>query len=151
MFQFRAACLLGFSLLGCASTSGRAWIDSRIEERTAPSTLELAQTEPVSEARPRLNHTVTLGESYASSPAVAATPAGAPGAPPVQVNVQTHVPVTVNHYGGYGYGYGYGYGAARTSTPTSSAVRSSGSSTSTSQPVGTNWPAIPDYGPKAMR
>lgn len=135
-------------LSGCASTSGRAWIDSPIEERAAPATLEVAQAEPVPDARPRLNRTVTLGETYASAPTA---PAGAPGASGVQVNVTTQVPVTIHNGGGYGYyGYGYGYPVSRSVAPSSAAVRGT-SSGGAPQTVGGNWPAIPDYGPKAMR
>jgi len=146
-----ARALLGSLLLvsGCASTSGRAWIDAPIEERTAPASLEVAHADPVPEARPRLNHTVTLGESYVSVPSSAA---GSPGAPGVQVNVTTQVPVTIHNGGGYGYyGYGYGYPVGRSVAPSSGAVRSISTSQGAPQTVGGNWPAIPDYGPKAMR
>lgn len=138
-------------LSGCATTSGRAWIDSPIEERTAPASVELAQLEPRPDARPRLSHTVTLGETYAAVPASAS--GGTPGAPGVQVNVTTQVPVTIHNGGGYGYygGYGYGYPVSRSVTPSGGVVRSTAASGGAPQTVGGNWPAIPDYGPKAMR
>lgn len=146
MSTARALLALLLVVSGCASTGGRAWIDSPIEERTAPASVEVAQAEPAPDARPRLNRTVTLGETYASVPTA---PAGAPAATGVQVNVTTQVPVTIHNGGGYGYyGYGYGYPVSRSVAPSSAPVRSSGGAPQT---VGGNWPAIPDYGPKAMR
>lgn len=95
-------------------------------------------------ARPRLSHTVTLGETYATAPEPLSGVA-ASGAP-IQVHVQTQVPVVVNNWGGYGYGYGYTSGVGRVSAPVRAARASSAS-----QQVGTDFPAVPDYGPPAMR
>jgi hypothetical protein len=104
-----------------------------------------AATEP--RARPRLSHTVTLGETYVGE----ATPAVSSRGTPVQVNVQTQVPIVINNYGGYGYGYGYGgygYGYGRVAAPRSAATR-----TTSAAPirVGGDFPAPPDYGPRALK
>jgi hypothetical protein len=152
MARLGEALLVSASLFGCASTSGRDWLNSPIDERPPPAALEVAAVQGESEARPRLSHTITLGQTYAD-PATPAPGPAAPGVPAVQVNV----PVTIHNYVGYGsagYGYAaygsYGYGTARASA---GAVQSAGRSSGTggSQPVGGNWPAVPDYGPKAMR
>jgi hypothetical protein len=99
-----------------------------------------------------LSHSVTLGESYADSRGTYAAPVGDPA--PVQVNVHTQVPVIVNNYGGYGaYGYGYGgYGYAGGYGVSVRAAGSSGRTTHTTDAkVGADFPAVPDYGPRAMK
>lgn len=65
----------------------------------------------------------------------------------MQVNVHTHVPVTVNNLGGYGYGYSYGY------YPAFSGSRSVVTRPAPSMPtkVGGDFPAPPDYGPRALK
>lgn len=146
MTQLRAMALVLALSSGCATTSGRDWLRSPIEERGEPRASEVVAVEAAPEARPRLSHTVTLGESYA-----AATPKsghGAPSVAAVQVNVQTQVPMFVSsHHGGYGYGYGYGnFGVGSVVTP---ARASRGSAAS--QKVGADFPPVPDYGPPAMR
>lgn len=150
MSRLPAIALWAVLLSGCATTSGREWLNSPIEERGHPSGAQVVAMEEPIEARPRLRKTVTLGETYAVAPqrSAGAAPSGAPS---VQVNVQT--PVTVNNYGGgYGYGgYGYGYnyrtGYGYGTRTTVGATRSS----APSQKVGADWPAIPSYGPPAMR
>jgi len=93
------------------------------------------------EARPRLSHTVTLGETYASA---LAPPVGV--APTTQVNVTTHVPVTINNWG-YGYGYGYGGVTASRASVVTVPVRAATSD----QKVGADFPKVPDYGPRALK
>jgi hypothetical protein len=145
----RVLLLLGLSLPGCATTSGREWLDAPIEPRAALSAshADFTPPEPPPESRPRLRQTVTLGESYEvkSSPsrAVASGPA-------VQVNVHNHIPVVVNNPIGYGYGYGYGYGAygygaGGGRAPTRATTRS------VDTKVGADFPPVPDYGPRALR
>jgi hypothetical protein len=84
---------------------------------------------------------VTLGESYAVNEPVSAGPAGTP---PVQVNVTTHVPVVVNNYAGYG----YGYYSSTFSGPATTPIRAT---RSTETKVGADFPAPPDYGPRALK
>lgn len=142
----RAACLLTLALSGCATTSNSEWLSSPLDPALHSVETARVASEPAPEARPRLSHTVTLGESYVDAPSASA---GLPGAapPPVQVNVHTQVPVIVNNYAGYGYGYGsYGYVSSPRSS-VSSARASSGPPTQ----VGGNFPAVPDYGPRAMK
>lgn len=141
------ALVLCLALTSCASTSGRDWLSAPVEPQTTPAMDDVALDLPAPEARPRLNHTVTLGESYVSAPAPSA-PAGA--APTTQVNVTTHVPVTINNWGGgYGYGYGYGYGAVTASR--SAIVTTPVRAASSDQKVGADFPKVPDYGPRALK
>lgn len=114
-------------------------MDERAELRA-----EVLETPPSpSESRPRLSHTVTLGETYVTE----ATRAAPHGGPAVQVNVHTQVPVVINNYSGYGYGgYGYGYGSVAPSRATP-ARATSGAPTK----VGGDFPAPPDYGPRALK
>jgi hypothetical protein len=145
MTKLGAPLLIGLACAGCATTSGNAWLSSPLEQQAELSHEVSIAAEPSAEARPRLSHTVTLGETYVSPP----SPAAPSGVPAVQVNVQTQVPIVVNNYGGYGYGYaygGYGYGANAT-TRSTSARTSSGAPTK----VGGDFPAPPDYGPRALR
>ena len=80
--------LLSLALSSCAATSGREWLASPIDERSEPSVASVVETHAVEAPRPRLSHTVTLGESYATSNrTVGVTAAG--GASPLQVNVHT--------------------------------------------------------------
>ncbi|MES1176347.1 MAG: hypothetical protein ABUL62_18635 [Myxococcales bacterium] len=135
-------------LVGCASTTGRGWVG---EARYEPSTVVIGSThsnlaaipataelEPVADARPRLNHTVTLGEIEVA-PATRGADA-APGGSSVTINNYNVMNVATPAYG-YGYAsFGYGRalpsfspGAARTSAPTIT--------------PGQSWPAIADHGP----
>jgi hypothetical protein len=156
MSQLRVACLLSViggsaALSGCATTSGSDWLNSPIDAQAQPmSEASTLSSEPAPEARPRLNHSITLGESYADSRGTYAGPVG--DSVPVQVNVHTQVPVIVNNYGGYG---GYGYGAYGYTSGYGVSVRASGSSGrathTTDTKVGADFPAVPDYGPRAMK
>jgi len=135
---------LGVALSGCASTSGHEWLDSPVEQRAEAWAVSAPPPQAADESRPRLSHTVTLGESYAAEPVY-----GDPAAPaPVQVNVST--PVIINNYGGYGVGYGYGFGSpygyagGRVASPVRAAR-------SAAPKVGADFPAPPDYGPRALR
>jgi hypothetical protein len=143
MSQLRALLALSLALPSCASTSGHEWLNSPIEQRSETWSASSAQTDSVGEARPRLSHTVTLGESYAAE----LGPGVAPpiGGPAVQVNVST--PVIVNNYAGYGYGYGY-YPNATSAGLVSTPVRTTRSA---EQKVGADFPAPPDYGPRALK
>lgn len=142
--------MLSLSLAGCASTSGNEWLSSPVEAQ--PRVFETTEVagEATPAPRPRLSHTVTLGESYADS---TRSVAAAPGAAPLQVNV--HTPVTVNNYAGYGYGgYGYNYGSygaygyGITARSSSASVHVSGG---TPTQVGGDFPAPPDFGPRAYK
>jgi hypothetical protein len=145
MTALRALMALSLALSSCASTSGHDWLNSPIEQRAEPPVVRAEQIETVAESRPRLSHTVTLGESYATEATPDAAYALAGGAA-VQVNVHTQVPVIINNMGGYGFGYGYpyAYGAGSFAAP----VRT----TRTAPPkVGADFPVPPDYGPPALK
>ena len=143
MTELRALLVVSLACAGCATTSGREWLSSPLDEH-AELQAEVLQAPPAeSEPRPRLSHIVTLGETYVAE----ATPAAVSGGPPVQVNVHTQVPIVINNYGGYGYGYGgYGYGAAAPSRATPARTTSAAPTK-----VGGDFPAPPDYGPRALR
>ncbi len=135
--------LLGLAQAGCAATSGQEWLNAPVEQPTALLPPGVETTEAATEAPQRLSHTVTLGESYAAYPVPAAR---ATGSPAVQVNV----PVVINNYAGYGSAYGYvpyGYG----SYGARSVVAPVRATSSASQKVGADFPAVPDYGPRAMK
>ncbi|MEO7032568.1 MAG: hypothetical protein ABI335_02015 [Polyangiaceae bacterium] len=132
----------GLDWVGDSEVPARASESVERSRRVAPGQADAvvparAEQEPQADARPRLSHTVTLGEIDVQSPSapVASGPAG--------------VSVTINNYtnvaapgGGYGYaGYGYGRGA-------SAFIGSGGAArSSTSGPqAGQNWPGIADHG-----
>ena len=143
MTGLRALLVLGLAQAGCAATSGQEWLNAPVEPRAALLPPSVETTEATAEAPQRLNHTVTLGESYAAYPAHAAS---APGAPAVQVNV----PVVINNYAGYGYAYGHiPYGSS--SYGARSIVAPIRATSGASQKVGADFPAVPDYGPRAMK
>lgn len=146
MTALRGLLVLGLAQAGCAATSGQEWLNAPVEQPRALLSPSVETAEPVSEAPPRLNHTVTLGESYS----VAATPAaaGLVGGPAVQVNV----PVVINNYTGYGAAYGYGgYVAYGRGSYGARGIVASVRATGTAQKVGADFPAVPDYGPRAMK
>jgi hypothetical protein len=95
-----------------------------------------------------LSHTVTLGESYA----VGAEP-GAPVGAGSGTTVQVNVPVTINNMGGYGYGYGsYGYGYGYPYAGGGRVGAAPARTTRSAAPqVGADFPAPPDYGPRALK
>jgi len=146
MAELRALMALGVALSGCASTSGHEWLDSPVEQRAEAWAVSAPPPQAPDESRPRLSHSVTLGESYVAEPVY-----GSPAGPaPVQVNVST--PVTINNYGGYGVGYGYGYGYGSSYAYGSGRVGAPARATSSAAPkVGADFPAPPDYGPRALR
>lgn len=137
-------------LVGCTATSGQEWLSSPLDAQAQPSLASVETLDaPDSNSRPRLAHTVTLGESYES----VATSPGTPPPPAVQVNVSTQVPVIVNNWGGgYGYGasgygsYGYGSYAARSVSGSARSI-----TRATSPQVGADFPPPPDYGPRALK
>jgi len=108
--------------------------------QSAPAVIP-ATAEQDSQPRPRLSHTVTLGEIDA--PAASAVPERLPG-PTLIVNNynQVNVMTPALGYGGYGYARipaGFSPGHV-TPYPTHSAASSG--------PLpGQNWPAIADHGP----
>lgn len=130
--RFGLALLLAVSASACATTSGQAWLDTPIEQTREASTDVYIAAEPSTEARPRLRHTITLGESYAATETRAAT-AASPGSQ-VNVNVATYVPVTVNTYAG-------GFVDSPRAAP------STPSSSSSTPATGGDFPAPPSYGP----
>ena len=148
MTGLRALLTLSVACAGCATTGGHDWLN----EPLAPLQQRAQLAPPAAEApeagfdsRPRLNHTVTLGESYL----IESNRVAQGAAPFIQVNVQTHVPVVVNSgYGYSGYGYNpyaaYGYGRV-------TAVRASARTASAPAKVGLDFPPPADYGPRAMR
>src|SRR4051812_34086661 len=140
-----SACIL---LAGCAGLTGRDWVNDAHDQqaRVVSSARALpipaiAEPDPSVAARPRLNHTVTLGEID-----VAPTAQGADAAPSIGSGGPS---VTINNYnvmnvGPPAYGYvGLGYGHA-------SPAFSIGGTPRTTVPTltpGQSWPAIADHGP----
>ncbi|HEX2876912.1 MAG TPA: hypothetical protein VHP33_36920 [Polyangiaceae bacterium] len=140
MTELRALLVVSLACAGCATTGGHDWLSSPVEERAELRAEVLEAPPSPSESRPRLSQTVTLGETYGTG----ATPAASSGGPAMQVNVHTQVPVVINNYSGYGYGYGYGSVAPVRAAP---ARATSGAPTK----VGGDFPAPPDYGPRALK
>lgn len=141
--------------VGCGATGldwvGEAHLESaslqRVNAAHASSSVSTASisavTEPLSqESRPRLSHTVTLGEIDVA-PATAEAGQGAAPGPSVIVNNYNQVNV-----GAPALGYGY-YGYSRNPAGFSPGrVTPYPSSPSTSGPLpGQNWPAVADHGP----
>jgi hypothetical protein len=149
----RALLVCVVSLPSCAATSGRAWLEAPLDPQAASSAAmatDWAAHEEPTEARPRLRHTVTLGESY--EVAGAARPVGSPQ---LQVNITNQIINHPNGYAGYGYGYaGYGFGYAgyaRSGTNWRGSGAPVRATPSVPQKVGGDFPAPPDYGPRAFR
>ena len=155
----RPILLLGFvslALGGCGATgldwaaeaplepSSERMAESRINPSAAgPASIPVStDPDPTADARPRLSHTVTLGEVNAVPP-VARAPA---------IPTGTGVSVTVNNYNSVSrvvpaYGSsGVGYGSVTRSVSVGNAPRSGSSSTALALQPGQNWPAVPDYG-----
>lgn len=130
------------SALGCASTSGRDWLNTPLDAAAAGTTPAEVQPSVAAsvEARPRLQHTITLGESYAVASNTGSGVPAAAGAG-TQVNVHTYVPVTLNNYG-YG-GLGYVYANDGDDRPPSPARPSQPSHLRPGQ----DFPSPPSYGP----
>ena len=148
MSELRALLALSLAVLGCASTSGQEWLNSAVEERSEPRQVSGVETDAAAEPRPRLSHTVTLGESYAT-----AAESGAPIDAGSGATVQVNVPITINNMGGYGYGYGYGYGDGYPYAGGGRVVGAAPARTtrSAAPKVGADFPAPPDYGPRALK
>ncbi|MEP7050632.1 MAG: hypothetical protein ABJB12_09780 [Pseudomonadota bacterium] len=108
------------------------------EERVIPAT---AEQEPAAEARPRLSHTLTLGEITVQSPAVVA--ASGPPSPSVTINnyYALSAPSAAYGYASFGYRPGAGNFYDR-----SGPVQPSNGSNAGPQ-AGQSWPAIADHGP----
>jgi hypothetical protein len=143
MTGLRALLVVSLACAGCATTSGHDWLSSPIEQRAELDALVSEVPPAQMESRPRLSHTITLGETYTSE----AAPAASSGGSPVHVNVHTQVPIVINNYGGYGYGYG-GYGYGRAATPRAAPTRATSAAPIK---VGGDFPAPRDYGPRALR
>jgi hypothetical protein len=149
--------VLGYTLVGCGAT-GLEWVDQPVSASSATERERIAlSNEPVmtssahrteaeitagadaaTVSRPRLNHTVTLGE-------VEAFPVGEQAAPTAGPSVS----VTINNYGGpvtpgAGYGGYYGGYAGFATTRSGSFTRELGRAAV--QP-GQNWPTVSDHGP----
>jgi len=142
---------------GCGATGldwvGEAHLEATSQQRVAsahsssftgvnsppiPGTAEQAGNE----ARPRLNHTVTLGEIEAS---VVESPSGAsgPSGPTVIVNNYNQVNVVTPAWGYGNYGYSRVSGGFSPGRVTPYRSESRGSS-----PLpGQSWPAVADHGP----
>jgi hypothetical protein len=152
-----AVLLLAGSLPSCAATSGREWLEAPIEPRTSfpPRAAAFAVVDETAEARPRLRHTVTLGESYVAAPQTSSPLVAGPA---VQVNVTNNIPIVVNQPAGYGYGYGYGYGFAPAYTYRAGRGNAAGvaappvrATPGMPMKVGGDFPPPPDFGPRALK
>jgi hypothetical protein len=136
---------VGLACAGCATSGGHDWLSSPIDAHVGSHADVVAFPATEMEPRPRLSHTVTLGETYAGE----ATRAAPSGGSPVEVSVHTQVPIVINNYGGYGYGFGgYGYGYGRGAMPRSASRRATSAAP---LKVGGDFPAPPDHGPRALR
>ncbi|MET0790475.1 MAG: hypothetical protein ABW061_03050 [Polyangiaceae bacterium] len=135
---------------GCASTTGLGWVaethsepssvigSSRSRAASIPAT---AEPEPTADVRPRLNHTVTLGEiDVAPVERVAGVAAAdAWGGPSVTINNYNVMNVATP---AYGYA-SVGSGRSAPSFATGSASRTSAPGVTPGQ----SWPTIVDHGP----
>ncbi len=149
--------LLALSSAGCGAT-GLDWVaESEVPapatqptelnrpvapQRAAvsiPATAEQDPSDLVSDARPRLSHTVTLGEIDVQPPSAPA----APGATGVSVTINNYTSVAAPG-GGYGYA-SFGYGRAQSTFSNVGSAARSGSASSGPQ-AGQNWPTIADHG-----
>jgi hypothetical protein len=155
----RAVSSVPLSLLalcaGCGATGldwvGEAHLESASQQRVNTASVSNlvgtsasipAATEQISnDSRPRLNHTITLGEIEAA-PARSEAPGAVPGRS-VIVNNYNQVNVVTPSFG-----YGY-YGNSRNPAGFSPArVTPYSRSPSASGPLpGQNWPAVADHGP----
>ena len=141
---------------GCGAT-GLAWVEEPQTSARASEPIDLnrpvsprpetaamipatAEQDPGADARPRLSHTVTLGEIDVQSPN--APPAAGPGGVSVTINNYTTVAVPGTGYGYATFGYGRGAGSFYNS---GSATRAATPSSSGPQ-AGQNWPAVADHG-----
>ncbi len=148
---------LGGALSGCGAT-GLAWVAESEPSGQSATPVSLArplspresegsaipagaEQQPIAEARPRLSHTVTLGE-------IDVAPASAAGANGV---AGVGAPVTINNYqivGASGAGFGYasfGYGRSQSSFYAGGGLTRSRSGVAGPQ-AGQDWPAVADHG-----
>ncbi|MEO6603703.1 MAG: hypothetical protein ABIQ16_27715 [Polyangiaceae bacterium] len=143
-------CLL---LAACASTTGRGWVSeghyeptsvissSHAQHPSIPAAAE-AEPEPQADVRPRLNHTVTLGEIDVAPTERGADAAPAWGGPSVTINNYNVMNTATSAYGYLS------YGSPRTSPSFSvgTTPRTGGGSVGAMTP-GQNWPTVADHGP----
>lgn len=142
---------LAISLAGCGAAAGHGWVDD--PRGGHPPVTSASQAQPVSAlgttegalqgaARPRLNHTVTLGEIEvaAADPTAGAPSRGGAGNPSVTIN--NYNVVNLATPAGYGYA-ALGYGPASPSFSAGSAAHSSSAAVTPGQ----SWPVIADHGP----
>src|SRR6478609_10482815 len=139
---------------GCGATGldwvGEAHLESASLQRVnaehsssvvAPTSVAIPATAEPSDSRPRLNHTVTLGEVDAAATQSAAAPSGQ--GPTVIVNNYNQVNVVTPSFG---YGNAYALGTGRFSP---AHVTPHGAQTGASSPLpGQSWPAVADHGPR---
>jgi hypothetical protein len=146
---------LAGALSGCGAT-GLDWVaESETPARQAEtvnmsravvypagpaSVAALEEQEPASDARPRLSHTVTLGEIEAVPPSATAG-ASAPGVS-VTINNYTSVNAASPAYGYANVGFARSQPSFSLSGGVGSASRASGSGLQ----AGQNWPSIADHG-----
>jgi hypothetical protein len=139
-------------LAGCASTTGGGGVAEARYERasvigSSQSELTLipatAEPEPRADVRPRLSHTVTLGEMDVAPPELGADaePGAGSGGPSVTINNYNVMNVATPAYGYASVGYGH----ALPSFSTGSAPRTSAPPASVTP--GQSWPTIADHGP----
>ncbi len=137
----------GLDWVGEAETPAHATEPTDLNRPVAPQQAAVlipatAEQEPQADARPRLSHTVTLGEIDVQPPSAPAA-SGAAG-----------VSVTINNYttvgapgGGYGYAsFGYGRGQSVFSGSGGAARSSSSSAPGSGPQAGQSWPTIADHG-----
>ena len=133
-------------LTGCASTTGLGWVADAHEPTSVTGSSQAsaaipatAEPEPVADLRPRLNHTVTLGENGVATAERGPEGADAPYGPSVTINNYNVMNGATPTYGYFG-GGGYARSGARFSSGSAPRASSPGLS------PGQNWPTISDHG-----
>jgi translation initiation factor IF-2 len=160
--------VLAFPALGCA-TAGSTWVSqpepgpfagdelamtagehpiAPDEPRTSRFVAEL-ESDAAPRSRPRLDRTVTLGETMVAPPE-RGEPAPVAERPAVSVTINNYVQPPAPAYSGY---YAAPYVAGYHSThgggthPSQPIARPSPAPNPTPRHPGQNWPALPSYGP----
>jgi len=142
---------------GCGATGldwvGEAHLESASLQRVnaehsssivAPTSVAIPATAEPSDSRPRLNHTVTLGEVDVAATQSEAAPSSQ--GPTVIVNNYNQVNVVTPSFG-YG-NYGYALGSGRFSPAHVTPHPSQAAQTAAPSPLpGQSWPAVADHGP----